>query len=337
MKILITGSGGFIGYHLSKYLLEKKFEVVGLDSLNDYYSPKLKLDRLKLLGIKAELSKDNTSYQSSVYANFKFYKCDISDFISLTEIFRIEQFDVIFNLAAQAGVRNSIINPSQYINSNVSGFLNILECAKDFNCKNVFYASSSSVYGKNEKQPFSEEDRVESPLNMYAVTKRTNELMAYCYTDLYNIKTIGLRFFTVYGPWGRPDMAPILFAKSILNGELINIFNQGKMERDFTYVDDIVYSLYKLLLNVDGLQSCELFNIGCNHPVNLEYFISTLEVNLNRKAIKNYLPMQMGDVKSTWADTSKISKVIGYEPDTNIEIGVKSFTDWISSYGLDNL
>lgn len=337
MKILITGCAGFVGFHLAKYLIEKNFNVVGLDSINDYYSKELKFDRLRILGIQNKLLIENTSYKSSFHSNFSFYKSDISDIDSLKNIFRTEQFDVVFNLAAQAGVRNSLINPSQYVNSNISGFLNILESCKDFNCKNLFYASSSSVYGKNSKQPFSELDRVEMPLNMYAVSKRTNELMAYCYTDLYNIKTIGLRFFTVYGPWGRPDMAPILFAKAIIKGKQIDVFNNGLMKRDFTYVDDIVYSLYKLITKVEELNNYELFNIGCNNPVQLDYFISLLEKNLNIKAIKNYLPMQMGDVKETWADTEKINKIINYRPNTSIETGVKSFSDWIVSYGLENL
>tara|TARA_B100000609_G_C17168777_1_gene410437 strand:+ start:176 stop:1186 length:1011 start_codon:yes stop_codon:yes gene_type:complete len=331
-KIVVTGSHGFIGFHLTKRLLELKYDVVGIDSVNNYYDVKLKEDRGKIL-----LS----------YSNYEFLKQDISkkNFIN---ILRQLNPNLIINLAAQAGVRHSITNPEDYVKNNVSGFLNILEyCKNAKNLDRLVYASTSSVYGGNEKSPFSEKDSVDHPLQFYAVTKRTNELMAHAYSSLFNIETVGLRFFTVYGPWGRPDMALFKFTENILNDRPIEVYNHGKHIRDFTYVDDIVDGIVlvstnnsppssKMKLPDSSSAPFHLYNIGGDDPVNLEMFIEEIEKNLNKKAEKIYLPLQKGDVESTKSDVSKLREHFGYNPKTSVKEGIKKFIDWyIKYYDID--
>ena len=331
-KILITGAAGFIGYHLSKQLCESNYEVIGIDNMNNYYDVKLKIDRLKKL---------------QDYQNFKFEKIDLVEKDSLFKLFEKEKFQYVINLAAQAGVRYSIENPFAYIDSNINGFINILEACRNYPVKHLIYASSSSVYGANVKQPFSENDNVDHPVSLYAATKKSNELMAHTYSDLYKIPTTGLRFFTVYGPLGRPDMAYYSFTKAILEGKEINVFNNGNLERDFTYIDDIVNAIEKLLdkipsetPNWDRVKAepstsfapYRIFNIGNNHPVKLMDFISVLEKKLGKNAKKKFLPMQPGDVYSTYADISKLSELIGYQPRTSIEEGLDKFVKWYYNY-----
>lgn len=329
MKILVTGAAGFIGFHLSKALLKQGFKVVGIDNINDYYSVKLKCDRLKELGV-VEIG-ENTQYKSNKHTNFQFYKIDIIDKEKVNRLFENEKFDIIVNLAAQAGVRYSLEYPHEYVNSNIIGFLNVLEACKQYKVDKILYASSSSVYGKNIKQPFSVEDKTDSPISMYAVTKKTNELMAHAYSNLFNIQTIGLRFFTVYGPWGRPDMAPFLFADSILNGNKVNVFNNGEMKRDFTYIDDIINGMI-LLIEKNIEEKYKVFNIGNSKPIDLMYFIRNLETNLNRKAFFNFKEMQLGDLKETWADIDDLQKEVEFRPTMNVEDGVKIFATWYKDY-----
>lgn len=323
-RVLITGSAGFIGFHLSQKLLKSGYKVIGIDNINDYYDINLKLDRLKQL--------ENNS-------NFKFIKVDISDLNSLESLFSEESFNYIIHLAAQAGVRYSLINPHVYITSNINGFINLLECANKFDKKKIIYASSSSVYGLNSKVPFSEMDRVDSPISLYAATKKSNELIAHTYSNLYGISLIGLRFFTVYGPWGRPDMAYFSFTKSILDEKPIKVFNNGNLERDFTYFSDIVNGIESLLktpLEVIFPESKDVkhtvFNIGNNKPEKLMNFISILEHLLNKKAKIEFLPMQKGDVLQTYADISKLNKLTGFSPEIQLEEGLKYFIEWYSSY-----
>ncbi|HHI01065.1 MAG TPA: NAD-dependent epimerase/dehydratase family protein [Thermococcus litoralis] len=309
--ILITGSAGFIGFHTAKRLLEDGNFVIGIDNMNDYYNPLLKEKR------NEELSK---------YRNYKFYRLDFSDWDELNKKLRDEEFDIIIHLGAQAGVRYSLKNPWAYERSNVLGTLNIFELARKRDINKVIYASSSSVYGGNTKVPFSEDDRVDTPISLYATTKRCNELMAYTYHHLYGIQMIGLRFFTVYGEYGRPDMAFWKFTKNILLGKPIEVYNYGNMERDFTYISDIVNGIYA---SVEYKKSgYEIFNLGNDRPVNLEYAISLIEKYTGKKAIKKYLPMQPGDVPKTWADLTKSRKELGYEPKVPIEEGLKRFVEW---------
>lgn len=320
MKILVTGAAGFIGMHLSKRLLHRGDVVVGLDNINDYYPQELKYARLKELECEE---------------NFKFIKGDIADREMLPELFATEKFDVVVNLAAQAGVRYSIENPFAYIDANLVGFANILECCRHYPVKHLVYASSSSVYGGNTKTPFSEDDKVDNPVSLYAATKKANELMASCYSKLYAIPATGLRFFTVYGPWGRPDMAPMLFAKAISNGQPIKVFNNGDMMRDFTYVDDIVEGIVRVVDNAPAEDAdkrrAAVYNIGCSNPVKLMDFISTIENAIGRPAEKIMLPMQPGDVYQTYADTSKLEKVMGYKPTTTLKEGIGEFIKWYKS------
>lgn len=334
MKILVTGAAGFIGFHLVQSLMKLGKNVVGIDNINDYYDVNLKYSRLKISGIDKVLIKENKeTIQSTLYPSYKFAKIDIIDLVRLEELFIKEKFTHVINLAAQAGVRYSIDNPQTYIQSNVVGFVNLLECCRHNKIDHFLYASSSSVYGSNAKIPFSEEDRVDHPVSLYAATKRSNELMAYTYSHLYDLPTTGLRFFTVYGPWGRPDMAPMLFANAILKGEAIKIFNKGEMQRDFTYIDDIVKGI---ILSLTTLHLNEpkavIFNIGNSKPIQLLDFISIMENILGVDALKEYLPMQDGDVKMTYADTSKLSKSVGYEPKTPLDLGVKNFVKWYVNY-----
>lgn len=320
MKILVTGAAGFIGMHLSKRLLHRGDVVVGLDNINDYYPQELKYARLKELECEE---------------NFKFIKGDIANREMLPELFATEKLDVVVNLAAQAGVRYSIENPFAYIDANLVGFANILECCRHYPVKHLVYASSSSVYGGNTKTPFSEDDKVDNPVSLYAATKKANELMASCYSKLYAIPATGLRFFTVYGPWGRPDMAPMLFAKAISNGQPIKVFNNGDMMRDFTYVDDIVEGIVRVVDNAPAEDAdkrrAAVYNIGCSNPVKLMDFISTIENAIGRPAEKIMLPMQPGDVYQTYADTSKLEKVMGYKPTTTLKEGIGEFIKWYKS------
>ena len=331
-KILITGAAGFIGFHLSNLLLQKGYDVIGIDNMNDYYDIKLKEGRLSILNEKN---------------NFKFYKIDLVDKKNIDYIFEKYKFDYVINLAAQAGVRYSIDNPYAYIDSNVVGFINILEACRHNPVKHLLYASSSSVYGGNKIAPFSTEHQVDHPVSLYAATKKSNELMAHTYSHLYKIPTTGLRFFTVYGPWGRPDMAYFSFTNDILNDKPIKVFNHGKMERDFTYIDDIVEGIYKLLPlapksnpewdeTEDNLSESfapyKVYNIGNNQPVQLEKFISVLEDKIGKKAERVYMEMQPGDVVRTYADTSDLEKAIGFKPSTSIEDGLQKFVDWYKEF-----
>ncbi|MDJ0581588.1 NAD-dependent epimerase [Crocosphaera sp.] len=323
MKILVTGAAGFIGFHLSQKLLSKGNEIIGLDNLNDYYEVSLKEARLALL------KQEN---------NFSFYQLDLANKEGIEKLFQEHQFDVVVNLAAQAGVRYSIENPHAYVNSNIVGFLNILEGCRHSKVKHLVFASSSSVYGENKKIPFSVHDNVDHPISLYAATKKSNELMAHTYSHLYNLPTTGLRFFTVYGPWGRPDMAYFLFTKAILSGQAIKVFNQGKMKRDFTYIDDIIQGIVKVMNKVpqsDPKTSkvpYKIYNIGNNKPVELLHFIEVIESCLGMKAQKNMLPMQPGDVPMTYADVDDLMEDVGFKPNTPIEVGVKNFVDWYKDY-----
>lgn len=331
-KILITGSAGFIGFHLSSLLLNKGYEVIGIDNINDYYNTRLKEDRLQIL---------------KQHDNFTFYKLDLKDKEAIDNLFKEYKFDYVINLAAQAGVRYSITNPYAYVDSNIIGFMNILEACRNNPVKHLLYASSSSVYGGNKVAPFSTNHNVDHPVSLYAATKKSNELMAHTYSHLYKIPTTGLRFFTVYGPWGRPDMAYFSFTKAILEGKPINVFNHGKMERDFTYIDDIVEGIYKLIPLApksnpswdeikDNISSSfapyKIYNIGNNQPVQLEKIISVLEDKLGRKAVKNYMEMQPGDVLRTYADVSDLEKDIDFKPRTSIEEGLEKFVHWYKEY-----
>ena len=347
MKILVTGSAGFIGFHLVKALLDRGDEVVGLDNINDYYDVKLKFARLAESGIKADFIYDGLMYQSSHYPKYKFVKLDITNKASLNEIFKQENIDAVCHLAAQAGVRYSLINPAAYIDSNINGFLNVLECCRTFNIKHLVYASSSSVYGLNQKLPFSVHDNVDHPVSLYAASKKSNELMAHSYSHLFNIPTTGLRFFTVYGPWGRPDMALFSFTKSILAGKTIEIFNEGKMKRDFTYIDDIISGILKVVDRPAKINSnwngqkpdpatssspYRIINIGRGNSVELMEFVREIELNLNVTANKNYMPMQDGDVVETWADTNDLATEYYFNPEISIKNGVKRFIDWYRVY-----
>jgi UDP-glucuronate 4-epimerase len=402
MKILVTGTAGFIGFHLAKKLLERGDEVVGLDNINDYYDVNLKYARLKELGIDSvskhgmtEESNSQTNLchsqldtpchsqldtpchsqldtpchsqldwesnkliQSSKYKNHKFIKANLEDSETINNLFKAKKFDAVCNLAAQAGVRYSLENPHAYVNSNVVGFLNILEACRNFDVKNLAYASSSSVYGLNKSQPFKTSDHADHPVSLYAATKKSNELMAHSYSHLYGIQTTGLRFFTVYGPWGRPDMAPMLFADAILNDRAIKVFNHGNMSRDFTYIDDIVDGIIKVIDNpAQALSYSEhstrhsqldwestnlpannstapykIYNIGNNAPVQLLEFIETLENSIDKKAEKNFMDMQDGDVVSTYADTSGLMNDFDYKPDTDLTDGIGEFIKWYREF-----
>jgi len=347
MKILVTGTAGFIGFHLAKKLLERGDEVVGIDNINDYYDVNLKYGRLQELGIQKEDIAENKKVFSQSYPKHSFYKIDLADKDAMDELFKTEQFDAVCNLAAQAGVRYSLENPHAYIQSNVVGFLNILEGCRNHNVKNLAYASSSSVYGLNESQPFKTTDTTEHQVSLYAATKKSNEMMAHTYAHLYGIQTTGLRFFTVYGPLGRPDMAPMLFTDAILNDRPIKVFNNGKMSRDFTYIDDIVDGIIKVLDNpatsnvkwdakdpqIDSSSApYRLYNIGNNAPLPLMTFIDTIEEVLGKKAEKIFMPMQDGDVVSTYADVSGLIEEFGYKPDTKLADGVTEFVKWYKDF-----
>ena len=337
MKILVTGAAGFIGFHVVKRLLERGDEVVGLDNINDYYDVNLKYARLAETGITWEGIEPGKLVRGGRYPLYRFARMNLEDRERLPELFAREKFDRVVNLAAQAGVRYSLENPFAYVDSNLVGFVNVLECCRHHGIQHLVYASSSSVYGSNDKVPFSEEDRVDDPVSLYAATKKANELMASCYSKLYGIPATGLRFFTVYGPWGRPDMAPMLFAKAIMNGEPIKVFNKGDLSRDFTYIDDIVEGVLRVLDKVpEGNEDHrhEVYNIGCSSPVKLMDFIECLENALGKKAEKIYLPMQPGDVYRTYADTSKLERETGYKPRVTLKEGVGEFMGWWKNYFL---
>lgn len=331
-KILVTGAAGFIGFHLSKRLLEMGDEVVGLDNLNEYYDVNLKIDRIKHFAMDR---------------NFKPVRIDLADREGMTRLFDEEKFDAVVNLAAQAGVRYSLKNPYSYVDSNVTGFLNVLEGCRHNGVKHLVFASSSSVYGANTKMPFSVHHNVDHPVSLYAATKKANELMAHTYSSLYSLPCTGLRFFTVYGPWGRPDMALFLFTKAILEDKPIEVFNFGKMKRDFTYIDDIVEGVVRVLKripdpnplwngdNPDTATSYapyKLYNIGNNNPVELLTFIEALESCLGRKAQKNLLPIQPGDVPATYADVDDLIRDVGFKPSTPLEKGIGKFVEWYQTY-----
>ena len=347
MKILVTGSAGFIGFHLAKKLLEQGYDVVGLDNINHYYDVNLKYGRLKELGIHKENIVKNKWSQSEIFAKHKFIKLDLADQSEMELVFKNECFDAVCHLAAQAGVRYSLENPHVYIESNIKGFLNILEGCRQNNIKNLSYASSSSVYGLNKSQPFKASDHTEHPVSLYAATKKSNEMMAHAYSHLYGIQTTGLRFFTVYGPWGRPDMAPMLFTKAILAGKPIKLFNYGNMSRDFTYIDDIVDGLVRVINSPadknaewdaekptpeSSLSNFKIYNIGNNAPVQLMDFIKVIETALGQKVKKEMLPMQKGDVQSTYADTSDLMSRFNYQPDTKLAQGIKEFIAWYRQF-----
>jgi UDP-glucuronate 4-epimerase len=340
MKILVTGTAGFIGYHLLNYLLKRGDEVVGLDCINDYYDINVKYGRLERSGIEKFELEYNKLIVSKKYDNYSFIKLNLEDKDNLQKLFKEQKFDKVCNLAAQAGVRYSLTNPDAYIQSNIVGFLNILECCRHNKIKHLAYASSSSVYGLNKAQPFSTSDDVSHPMSLYAASKKSNELMAHTYSHLYGIPTTGLRFFTVYGPWGRPDMALFLFTKAILEGKSIDVFNYGEMQRDFTYVDDIVEGIVRVIDNPpkgvneekmnpsNSTAPYKIYNIGNNNPVKLMDFIEALEKKIGKVAQKNMLPLQAGDVPSTYADVTDLIEDLDYKPETSIEEGIDKFVDW---------
>ena len=332
MKVLVTGAAGFIGMHVSKKLLARGDEVIGLDNLNDYYSVSLKEDRLA---------------QNQDHPNFSFVRADLADKPAMEALFHAHQFDGVINLAAQAGVRYSLENPHAYIDSNIVGFMNVLECCRHHNIGHLVYASSSSVYGLNSSMPFSIHDNVDHPISLYAASKKANELMAHTYSHLYGLPTTGLRFFTVYGPWGRPDMALFLFTEAIAKGEPIKVFNNGEMLRDFTYIDDIVEGVVRVLDRPARPNAAwqgdkpdpgtspapyRLYNIGNNNPVKLLDFIAAIEQALGKQAIKNMLPIQPGDVAATYANIEDLEQDVGYRPDTSIAKGIEQFVNWYQAY-----
>lgn len=343
MKILITGTAGFIGFHLAEKLLKRGDQIVGLDSINDYYDVNVKYGRLQRTGIAKEDIAYNQLIQSTVYPNYQFIQLNLEDKENLNELFESQKFDKVINLAAQAGVRYSLTNPEAYIDANIVGFINLLECCRHHEIKHLTYASSSSVYGLNEAQPFSTKDNVDHPVSLYAATKKSNELMAHTYSHLFKIPTTGLRFFTVYGPWGRPDMALFLFTKAMVENRPIDVFNFGEMQRDFTYIDDIVEGVARVNDNPPienpnwdpnsddaSISSApyKIYNIGNNNPVKLMDFISALEKKLGKTAQKNMLPIQAGDVPSTYADVADLIRDLDYKPETSIEEGIDQFVDW---------
>lgn len=334
MKIFVTGAAGFIGMHTVTALLQRGHEVVGMDNINDYYDTQLKFDRLANTGID-EVAADGSLTASKRFGNsYRFAKLDLTDMERLSSLFANERFDAVVNLAGQAGVRYSIENPLAYAQSNLLGFLNILECCRHYPVKHLVYASSSSIYGMNEKVPYSEDDKADTPVSLYAATKKSNELMAHAYSKLYAIPTTGLRFFTVYGPWGRPDMAPCLFLKAILAGEPIKVFNHGHMRRDFTYIDDIVRGVADVTEHApEGYVPFSIYNIGNSSPVDLMDFIGVIEKVSGRKARMNMMEMQPGDVITTYADTTRLQRDFGYRPSTSIEDGITRFYEWYTAYG----
>lgn len=347
MRILVTGTAGFIGYHLIKRLLDRGDEVVGLDNINDYYDVNLKYDRLAETGIDKPDIFPGKPVQSRKYPGYRFVKMELEDREGIAGLFKNEGFEKVCNLAAQAGVRYSLTNPHAYIDSNITGFVNIVEACRHNKVKHLVYASSSSVYGLNESMPFSTADNVDHPISLYAASKKSNELMAHTYSHLFGLPSTGLRFFTVYGPWGRPDMALFIFTNAILEGRKIDVFNNGNMQRDFTFVDDIVEGVVRVIDNPpkgneqwsgsepDPSSSpapYKIYNIGNNSPVKLQEFIEAIEKATGKKAEKNLMPIQPGDVPATWADVDELVSDMGYKPGTGIQKGVDSFVAWYRKY-----
>jgi UDP-glucuronate 4-epimerase len=347
LKILITGTAGFIGYHTAQKLLSDGFEVTGLDIINDYYDVNLKYARLAQTGIARDPISYGKPVQSSKHKNYTFYQLQLEDTEAISRLFEEHRFDYVVHLAAQAGVRYSLENPHTYIDSNVKGFLNMLEACRHHPVKHMVYASTSSVYGANTAMPFSEHHHTDHPISLYAATKKANEMMAHSYSQLFNIPLTGLRFFTVYGPWGRPDMALFLFTKAIMEGKPIKVFNNGEMQRDFTYVSDIVEGITRSLLKppaqnkefdnshpdpAGSYAPYRIFNIGNSRPVLLLDFIDALEKALGKKAIRHMMPMQPGDVAATWADVSELQNITGYQPQVSVEEGIVRFGEWYREY-----
>jgi UDP-glucuronate 4-epimerase len=347
MKILITGTAGFIGFHLANRLLADGHEVVGLDVINDYYDVKVKYARLAQAGIAQESIAPGRLLQSTTQSTYHFVQLDLCDRAGMEALFADQRFDTVVNLAAQAGVRYSLVNPQAYVDSNIVGFTNLLECCRHHEVKHLAYASSSSVYGLNEKMPLATSDNVDHPVSLYAASKKSNELMAHTYSHLFGLATTGLRFFTVYGPWGRPDMALFLFTDAMLKGEPIKVFNYGKMVRDFTYIDDIVEGVVRVIQhppqgNPDWTGAApdpstskapyKVYNIGNNNPVKLMDFIEAIEAELGLTADKNMMPIQPGDVPATYADVQDLMDDLGYKPETSIQEGIKAFIDWYKAY-----
>ena len=347
MKILVTGAAGFIGFHLVKKLIERGDSIFGLDCINDYYDVGLKYGRLIETGIEKEEIENNKVIKSSKYSNFSFVKLNLEDTDNINKLFAKEQFEVVCNLAAQAGVRYSLENPHAYVKSNIVGFVNLLEACRNYKIKHLAYASSSSVYGLNKSMPFLTTDNVDHPVSLYAASKKSNELMAHTYSHLFQLPTTGLRFFTVYGPWGRPDMAYFLFTNAILKEEPIKVFNHGKMMRDFTYIDDIIEGLVRVIDNPplgnknwnpeqpDPSTSpapYKIYNIGNNKPVKLMDFIEAIEQSLGKLAKKNMMPIQPGDVEATYADVSDLVDNLDYKPNTSVKEGIGEFIKWYKAY-----
>ncbi|MGV0956050.1 NAD-dependent epimerase/dehydratase family protein [Empedobacter falsenii] len=332
--VFITGVAGFIGYHLAEKLIEKNIQVVGIDNINDYYTVQLKYDRLKELGINQEFASNfgQKVLSSKHEEKMIFYRMNLEDKESLAQLFKTYSFDAVVNMAAQAGVRYSIDNPDAYGQSNLVGFLNILECCRNYNVKKLLYASSSSIYGNSSDVPFSTNQNVDHPISLYAATKKANELMAHAYSHLYNFQTIGLRFFTVYGPWGRPDMAMFLFTDAILNHQPLKVFNHGDLSRDFTYIDDIIQGIDKILEDKNTNEKYQLYNIGNSKPVQLMDFIKEVELSTGEKAILEMYPMQAGDVNQTWADVQDLKDKFGYNPNYPVDKGVYNFVQWYRKY-----
>jgi UDP-glucuronate 4-epimerase len=345
-KVLVTGAAGFIGFHTVNRLLKEGYEVVALDNINDYYDVGLKYDRLKEIGLFKDEIKWSVPIKSELYSKLIFYRQNIEDSSAINDLFSSEKFDFVIHLAAQAGVRYSLVNPHAYINSNINGFMNILEACRHYPVKHLLYASSSSVYGSNTEMPFKETDNVDRPTSLYAATKRANELMAHSYSHLFNIPTTGLRFFTVYGPWGRPDMALFIFTKAILDGIPIEIFNNGDLIRDYTYIDDIIEGLYRVMtkpvLNLDSetnnfnssdlLIPYRILNIGNSKPEKLLDFVREIENRTGKQAIKILIEMQAGDVLGTWANIDRLYELTAYKPITSIPEGIDRFVRWYISY-----
>src|SRR5260221_1965046 len=336
MKILVTGAAGFIGFHLANKLALLDHEIVGLDNINDYYSVELKKDRLAELGFNKNDITDSKLIQSSKYKNLKFVKLALEDFENLDKIFSSENFDIVINLAAQAGVTYSLINPRAYINSNIVGFFNILELSKNYSIKHLIYASSSSVYGMNKEYPFSETDRTDHPMSLYAATKKSDELFAFTYSYLHNINTTGLRFFTVYGPWGRPDMMPFKTVENVVNGKEITLYNDGHLWRDYTYVDDIIEGIVKLL-GKDNLSKTEgidwrIYNIGHGSPMENIEFINTIAKEVGKEALIKSAPAPKTEVDKTFANTGKLDNEVDYKPQTDVAEGIRKLVEWYKTY-----
>ena len=333
MKILVTGAAGFIGFHIVQELIRQGFDVVGLDNINSYYDVRLKYARLAETGIAQEKIKMGEWVKSDRYPTYRFIRLDLTDTEEIHALFRNEKFTHVIHLAAQAGVRYSLENPLSYINSNIVGFTHLLEACRAHPVQHLLYASSSSVYGDDTPIPYNESARTDHPVSLYAVTKKTNELLAYAYSKLYGIAATGIRFFTVYGPWGRPDMAPWLFMSAITEGKPIKVFNNGKMQRDFTYIDDIVEGVLKIIpLPPRSKIPNRVYNMGCASPVQLMDFIRIIEETTGKQAVKEMTDMQPGDVVSTYADTSLLEQELGYRPHTSVETGIRNFYDWFKKY-----